>query len=59
MANLNYMILGFSVIFGVLIVHIASFVVRSHSLNNDLAMLHELDKKPPKKKPAPKKSKRR
>lgn len=59
METTNYMILGFAVIFGVLFLHLASFVVRSRSLNRDLAMLEQLDKKPAKKKAAKKKKTRR
>lgn len=41
----NYMILGYAVIFGVLFLHLASFVVRNRNLHRDLEMLEKLNKK--------------
>lgn len=43
----NYMILGYAVIFGVLFLHLASFVVRNRNLRHDLEMLEKLNKKSP------------
>ena len=41
----GYMILGFSVILGVLALHIASLSMRFRSLKQDLELLEEIDKK--------------
>jgi hypothetical protein len=51
----NYMILGFVVIFGVLGLHLASFVVRKRSLAADLQALQPAARK----KAAPKKAQRK
>jgi hypothetical protein len=42
--TLGYMIAGYSVIFGVMILYLVSIVVRWRSLRQDEEMLHELDK---------------
>ncbi len=41
----SYLILGYAVIFGVLFLHLASFVVRNRNLRTDLELLEKLDKK--------------
>ncbi len=40
--TLNYMIAGFVVIFGVMLVYIASLMVRRRSLDQDIRTLEEL-----------------
>lgn len=42
----NYMILGFAVIFGVLVFYLASFRLRSRNFYKDLELLENLKKKP-------------
>ncbi|MGD2026475.1 MAG: hypothetical protein PVI99_01550 [Anaerolineales bacterium] len=39
----NFMILGFAVIFGTIIVHLVSLYARAGRLKRDLAMLQELE----------------
>jgi len=46
----GYLILGYAVIFGVLFLHLASFIVRGRNLRRDLQMLEQLEKKPSNKK---------
>lgn len=41
----SYMIAGFVVIFGTMLVYIASLVIRWRNLQSDLQMLHELEKR--------------
>ena len=41
----NYMILGYVVFFSVMIIYLISLVLRNRSLNQDLALLQELEKK--------------
>ncbi len=41
----GYMILGFSVIFGVLLIHLWSIRLRRINLNKDLELLKEISKK--------------
>jgi hypothetical protein len=43
----GYMIAGFVVIFGTLLVYLASLVIRWRNLQGDLEMLHELEKSHP------------
>ena len=57
METTNYMILGYGVIFAVLALHLASFVVRNRNLQRDLEMLEQLEKKTPRRKPVRKKRK--
>ncbi|MEX1247534.1 MAG: hypothetical protein WEA61_03565 [Anaerolineales bacterium] len=57
METTNYMILGYGVIFAVLALHLASFVVRNRNLQRDLEMLEQLEKKTPRRKPVGKKRK--
>jgi hypothetical protein len=42
--TLNYMIMGYSVIFGVMIIYLISLAVRWRNLKQDEAMLSDLDK---------------
>ena len=43
-ANTNtYMIAGFSVIFGVMLLYVLSLIVRRRNLTQDLELLQELD----------------
>jgi hypothetical protein len=42
--TLNYMIAGYIVIFGIMIVYLASLLIRSHNLHQDEELLNELDK---------------
>jgi hypothetical protein len=39
----NYMVLGFSVILGVLFVYIVSILVRFRNLKKDIALLQEIE----------------
>jgi hypothetical protein len=41
----NFMILGFAVIFGAMIVHVWSLYSRANNLKKDLKMLKELEEK--------------
>jgi hypothetical protein len=43
----RYMIAGFVVIFGTMLVYLISLVIRWRNLRGDLDVLHELDKRPP------------
>ncbi len=43
--TINYMILGYVVFFSVMIIYLISLAVRSRSLNQDLELLQELEKK--------------
>ena len=43
--TVNFMILGFGVIFGCMAVYLGSLVVRFHNLRADEHMLDELEKK--------------
>jgi hypothetical protein len=52
----SYLILGFAVIFGALMLHIASVSMRARNLKADLALLETLGKKA-KKKPSKRKKK--
>lgn len=40
----SYLILGYSVIFGVLLLHLVSLAIRRRNLEQDLALLEELQK---------------
>lgn len=42
--TLGYMIAGYAVIFGVMLVYLASLVVRRRNLRQDEAMLAEIEK---------------
>jgi hypothetical protein len=42
----NYMILGYSVIFGVMAIYLVSLFLRLRNLQRDLEVLEELDKQP-------------
>ena len=42
--TINYMIAGYIVIFGIMIVYLASLLIRSHNLHQDEELLNELDK---------------
>jgi hypothetical protein len=42
--TLNYMIAGYIVIFGIMIVYLASLLIRSHNLHQDEELLNELEK---------------
>jgi hypothetical protein len=50
----NYLIFGFAVIFGTLILHIASIAIRARNLSADLLLIEDIQKKG-KKKPAKRK----
>jgi len=41
---MSYMIAGFVVIFGFMLIYLVSLVVRNRNLQRDLEMLEELDK---------------
>jgi hypothetical protein len=41
----NYMIAGFVVIFGTILLYLASLAIRWRNLNGDLEVLHELEKR--------------
>ena len=41
--TLNYMILGFVILFGTMGLHVASLILRRRSLEKDLALLEEFD----------------
>jgi len=41
--TLNYMIAGYIVIFGIMIVYLASLLIRSHNLHKDVDLLKLLD----------------
>ncbi|MCW5879192.1 MAG: hypothetical protein KIS80_10045 [Anaerolineales bacterium] len=60
METSNYMILGFAVVFAVMLLHLISLPLRYRNLQADLAVLEEqkpAKKAAPKKKPAAKKRK--
>lgn len=58
METTNYMILGFAVVIGVMLLHAASLPLRYRNLQADLAVLEEEGKAAPSsKKPAAKKKK--
>jgi len=44
--TMGYMIAGFAVIFGFMLIYLVSLVVRNRSLQRDLEMLEELEKEP-------------
>ena len=41
----SYMIAGYAVIFGVMLIYLASLVVRNRNLHQDLDLLEDLEKK--------------
>jgi hypothetical protein len=41
----SYMIAGYIVIFGVILIYLASLAIRRRNLNQDLEVLEQLDKK--------------
>jgi hypothetical protein len=41
----NYMIAGYAVIFGVMLIYLVSLVVRHRSLKQDIRVLQDLDEK--------------
>jgi hypothetical protein len=41
----SYMIAGYTVIFGVMVIYLVSLVVRNRNLHQDLDLLEDLDKK--------------
>lgn len=43
--TLNYMIAGYIVIFGVMLLYLVSLVVRRRNLSQDLEILEDLEKK--------------
>jgi hypothetical protein len=53
----SYLILGYAVIFAVLFLHLASFVVRNRNLRADLELLEKFEKRPSKRR-APKRKKK-
>jgi hypothetical protein len=40
----SYMIAGYAVAFGVMLIYVLSLFIRSRNLNRDLSMLEEMDK---------------
>jgi hypothetical protein len=42
----SYMIAGYAVIFGVMLIYLVSLVVRNRNLHQDLDLLEDLEKKP-------------
>jgi hypothetical protein len=40
----SYMVAGYAVAFGVMLIYVLSLFVRSRNLNRDLSMLEEMDK---------------
>jgi hypothetical protein len=40
----SYMIAGYAVAFGVMLIYVLSLFIRSRNLNRDLTMLEEMDK---------------
>ena len=42
--TLNYMIAGYIAIFGIMIIYLASLLIRSHNLHKDEELLDELKK---------------
>ncbi|HKY78592.1 MAG TPA: hypothetical protein VJ182_01195 [Anaerolineales bacterium] len=55
MENSGYMILGFTVVFTAIFLHLASLALRSRNLARDLELLEKINKKSPKRKLARKK----
>ena len=43
--TLNYMLMGYGVIFGIMFLYLASLVIRWRNLKQDEQMLEDLDKK--------------
>ncbi len=42
--TLSYMLLGYGVIFGIMLIYLVSLAVRTRNLKQDEALLQELDK---------------
>ena len=42
----SYMVAGYVVIFGVMLIYLVSLVVRNRNLHQDLEVLEDLEKKP-------------
>ena len=40
----SYMVAGYAVAFGVMLIYVLSLYIRSRNLNRDLSMLEEMDK---------------
>ena len=40
----QYMVAGYAISFGVMLIYVASLFIRSRNLNRDLSMLEEMDK---------------
>jgi len=40
----QYMVAGYAIAFGVMLLYVASLVIRSRNLNRDMSMLEEMDK---------------
>lgn len=40
----TYMIAGYAIAFGVMLIYVVSLFIRSRNLNRDLSMLEEMDK---------------
>ena len=40
----SYMVAGYVIAFGVMLIYVASLFIRSRSLNRDLSMLEDMDK---------------
>jgi len=58
MENSGYMILGFTVVFAVIFLHLASLALRTRNLTRDLELLEKINKKSPKRKLARKKKRK-
>ena len=43
--TVSYMIAGYAVIFGLMVIYLISLVIRHHNLNQDIKMLEELEDK--------------
>jgi hypothetical protein len=55
----NYLILGYSVIFGVILIHLGGLRMRSRNARADLKALEKVVNKPPRRKAKPSKKKRK
>lgn len=40
----QYMVAGYAIAFGVMLLYVASLFIRSRNLNRDMSMLEEMDK---------------
>jgi len=42
----SYMIAGYSVIFGVMLIYLVSLIIRNRNLHQDLELMQDIEKKP-------------